>query len=197
MDEARPKVRKSIFKKWWFWVIVVVVAIIIAASSGKDDQKTAGDHSPGQNAGDEATSAPEEQRTITEAGGSVTTKNFIVTVESFNKLPGDQFNKPEDGNEFWEVVLVVENKSDKEYSVSSIMMFDAYQDGYSVNESLSAQIADKSTSTMDGALAAGKKLRGALAYELPEAWEELEIHVDLTTLSFSTDGEIKIILQNK
>jgi hypothetical protein len=50
---------------------------------------------------------------------------------------------------------------------------------------------------MDGGLAAGKKLKGALAYELPQNWEELEIHIDLTALSlFSSDGEIKIILQN-
>lgn len=40
---------------------------------------------------------------------------------------------------FWEVVLVVENKSNKDYNVSSIMMFDAYQDerlGRSHGESL-------------------------------------------------------------
>ncbi len=176
------------------------VVIIIAASSGGNDQEAIGEPGRGQGGGNTAatkTEVQEEQRTITEAGGTVTTKNFIVTVEAFNKLQGNQFNRPADGNEFWEVVLIVENKSDKEYNVSSILMFDAYQDGYSINESLSAQVANESTSTMDGGLASGKKLRGALAYELPETWEELEIQVDLTTLSFSADGEIEIILRNE
>lgn len=196
MDETKLKARKPIFKRWWFWAIVVVVAIILIANSGKDKEAT-GDHGAGQSAGDESSPTPGEQRTITKAGDSIITKNFVVTVESFNKLTGDQFNKPDEGNEFWEVVMVIENKSNKDYSVSSIMMFKAYQDGYSVNESLGAHVADKSTSTMDGGLAAGKKLRGALAYELPETWEEIEIHVDLTALSFSTDGEIKIIMRNE
>lgn len=200
MDETQLKKKKSLFKRWWFWVIVVLVVIIIAANSGDDGQQTAVEPNQNQSGGSVEVSKPEtqeEQRTITEVGGTATTKNFIVTVESFNKLPGNQFNSPADGNEFWEVVLVVENKSNKDYTVSSMMMFDAYQDGYSVNESLSAQVANESTSTMDGGLAAGKKLRGALAYELPETWEELEIQVDLTTLSFSADGEIKIILRNE
>ncbi len=198
MDGTEKKAKKSVFRKWWFWLIVVIVAIVIISNSGKDDKEAAGDRSTGQSMEDEAAPTPkQEEKIITKAGDSITTKNFIVTVESFNKLPGDQFNKPDEGNEFWEIVMVIENKSDKEYSVSSIMMFEAYQDGYSVNESLSAQIANKSTSTMDGGLAAGKKLRGALAYELPGTWEELEVHVDLTALSFSTDGELKIVLQNE
>ncbi|MNW16766.1 hypothetical protein D3C71_2157350 [compost metagenome] len=50
---------------------------------------------------------------------------------------------------------------------------------------------------MDGALAAGKKIRGKLAYQLPKDWKELEINTDFTVLSFSSDGEIKIVLQNK
>jgi len=50
---------------------------------------------------------------------------------------------------------------------------------------------------MDGGLAKGKKLKGSLAYELPKDWKELEIHMDLTLLTLSTDGEIKILLKNE
>jgi len=206
VGEAEPKVKKSIFKRWWFWAIVVVVALIVIANGGEDDQQAAIDQNPDQNLGTETMQKPEtqeepktqeEQKILSKPSDSITTKNFIVTLESFNKLQGDQFNQPADGNEFWEVVLVIENKSSKDYNVSSILMFEAYQDGYSINESISAQIANKNTPTLDGGLAAGKKIRGALAYELPETWKELEIHVDLTALSFSTDGELKIILQNE
>ncbi|MMZ65723.1 hypothetical protein D1872_281480 [compost metagenome] len=50
---------------------------------------------------------------------------------------------------------------------------------------------------MDGALAAGKKIKGNLIYQVPKDWKELEIDVDLTVLSLSNDGEVKIVLQNK
>lgn len=50
---------------------------------------------------------------------------------------------------------------------------------------------------MDGPLGAGKKIKGNLVYQLPNDWKELEIDVDLTALSFSTDGEVKIKLKNK
>lgn len=186
MGEERTK--KSIFKRWWFWALIVVAVIIIIAASSGGDEKTATD---------DQSASESEATTITEAGGSVTTKNFVVTVEAFNRLCGDEFNKPAAGNEFVEIVIEIENKSDKEYSVSSVLMFEAYQDGYSVNESMSAHVANESTSTMDGGLAAGKKIKGALAYELPIDWKELEVMVDLTALSFSTDGEIKIVLQNE
>jgi len=45
---------------------------------------------------------------------------------------------------------------------------------------------------MDGTLGAGKKMRGKLAYELSNDWKELEVDIDLTALSLSTDGKIKI-----
>ena len=50
---------------------------------------------------------------------------------------------------------------------------------------------------MDGTLVAGKKMRGKLAYELSNDWKELEVDIDLTALSLSTDGKIKILLENK
>jgi len=200
-------VRKPWYKKWWVWAIVIVVIIAIAANGGDNEdnkQETTGDIAPptetASNDPEPEDLEPDNQddaRIITSLGDSVTTDNFIVTLEEFNRIESDnEFNTPEDGNEFVEAVLLIENKSDKDFSVSSIIMFEAYCDGFSVSESLSAQVAS-GNSTMDGGLAAGKKLKGALAYELPQNWEELEIHIDLTALSlFSSDGEIKIILQN-
>lgn len=201
-------VKKPWYKKWWVWVAIAIVAVGIAANNnGKDtSQVTDNDLSspiateqPATQKPDAETPEPTEntERTITDVGGSVTTKNFVVTVEELNKIePDTKLGQPKEGHEFVEVVLLIENKSNKDYSVSSILMFEAYCDGLSVNESLKAQVASK-RSTMNGGLAAGKKLRGALAYELPKDWGELEILVDLTKMKLGNDGEVKIILQNK
>ena len=78
-----------------------------------------------------------------------------------------------------------------------MLNFRAYHDGLSVGESFSAMIENNHINSMDGSLSAGRTLRGKLSYELPINWEELEIRVDLTSLSFSTQGEFTITLQNQ
>lgn len=190
----------KILKKWWFWAVVVVIVVAIVAPKGDDVQQVLGDITTTTakvtTAAKTTTAAPEE-KIINCVGESLETKNFIVTVEALNKVKSDnQFLQPAEGKEFVEVVIIIENKSEKDYTVSSVLMFEAYQDSFSVDESFSAHAANDS-STLDGGLAKGKKLKGSLAYELPKDWEELEIQVDLTALSFSTDGEIKVILKNK
>jgi RNA polymerase subunit RPABC4/transcription elongation factor Spt4 len=206
------KIKRPIYKKWWFWLlaILVVIIIIVALGGDKDDtppvitnpgEELVEDISPSASPDTSPSVSPApdgengDSRTLTAAGQSVTTKNFTLTLEAVNKPKGEEFNEPAEGKEFVELVLVIENISEKDYTVSSMLMFDAYQDGYAVSESLSAHIASD-TPTMDGALAEGKKLRGKLAYELPVDWKELEIDVDLTALSLSTDGKLKIIVQN-
>lgn len=206
--------KKPFFKKWWFWVIVVIVIIGIS-SQGGDETPTVSEAEPAAasvsnneivaaTSPPDSTEAPASKPTeapkevaITEVGQMITTKNFKLTVESLEKPKGNDFVKPDDGNEFVQVGILLENISNKDYTVSSMLMFNAYQDGFSINEDIIAHTLDGASSTMDGALASGKKLRGTLAYQLPQDWKELEINTDLTVLSLSSDGKIKIVLQNK
>lgn len=143
-------------------------------------------------------STKEENRTITAAGEGIETKNFKISVSSVDKPDSDNmFITPSEGSEFVAVNLVIENISKKDYTVSSMLMFEAYQDGFSINEDITAHAIKGYEKTMDGSLAAGKKIKGSLVYELPKDWKELEIDLDLTKLSLSTDGEVKILLQNE
>ncbi|MEO3945126.1 DUF4352 domain-containing protein [Gorillibacterium sp. CAU 1737] len=198
--------KKPIHKKWWFWVLIVILLGIIGAQLGGKEEKTVSGPSSstagaktatdGSSPSPEASKEPEEIA-ITKPGETITTKNFKLTVEALNKLSGSDFVKPTDGNEFVQVVVLIENISKKDYMVSSALMFDAYQDDFSINQDFMALTLDNKLSTLDGELAAGKKLRGQLAYEVPKDWKQLEINVDLTKLSFSNDGEIKIKLPNE
>lgn len=45
---------------------------------------------------------------------------------------------------------------------------------------------------MDGALAAGKKIKGNLIYQVPKDWKELEIDIDLTVLSLNNEGKLTL-----
>lgn len=140
----------------------------------------------------------ESNRVIKSVGEGVQTENFKIVVESLKKVKSDnQFIAPSEGKAFVAVGLLIENISDKDYTVSSILMFNAYQDGFSINEDLTAHAIKGFDKTMDGALAAGKKIKGYLIYEVEKDWKELEVDIDLTKLSFSNDGEVKLKLANK
>jgi len=205
------KRKKKWYKKWWVWVIIIVLIGAIGANLDSSEEASNTNNSSSTNKSDAepvvADSPKEEkkeppknaERTITKVGDAVETKNFKVTVESLEKVKSDnEFLQPEEGKEFVSVRLLIENISEKDYSVSSVLMFSAYQDGFSINEDLSAHAIKGGTNTLDGNLAAGKKIRGDLMYQLPKDWKELEIDVDLTALSlFSDDGEVKIKLQNQ
>jgi len=198
---ARP-----VYKRWWFWLLVILIAVILIVAFGGDDGSPPVITNPGEELVETLSPAPSPDATpnaspagggtLTAAGQTARTKSFTLTLEAVSKPEGGEFNKPAAGKEFVELVLVIENTSDKEMTVSSMLMFDAYQDGFAVSESLSAQMASD-IPTMDGTVAPGKKLRGKLAYELPVDWQELEIDVDLTALSLSREGELRIIIQNQ
>ena len=89
---------------------------------------------------------------------------------------GSDFNKPADGNVFVLCEFEITNNSDKEVSVSTMLSFDAYCDGYSCSLSLQALIEKGNKEQLDGTVAAGKKMKGVVGYEVPADWEELEIH---------------------
>lgn len=116
-------------------------------------------------------------------GDSVETDNFVITVDDLKELEPAQYMDPAEGNIFYQVALTIENKGEKDKAISSLLDFDAYVDGYSVDDSIKGQVADDSLKTMNGTIAAGKKLKGQLVYEIPADWEELEIDIDLSTLA--------------
>lgn len=208
MEEVKKK--KSWYKKWWVWVIIVlVIGVIGNMNTGEEKTDTAQKVDVQEETKDVVVEPTKEEpkeepkketdnRTITAVGEGIETKNFKISVLSLDKPTSDnQFLVAEEGNEFVSVGLLIENLSDKDYTVSSMIMFNAYQDGFSINEALTAHVIKGQEKTMDGALAAGKKIKGSLMYEMPKDWKELEIDIDLTVLSFSNDGKVKIVLQNK
>jgi hypothetical protein len=67
-------------------------------------------------------------------------------------------------------------------------------DDTSINQSLSAQIAKEGTSTVDGTIAAGKKLKGVLGYEVPKDWNQIEVHFEPDMFDGTT---IKWLIENE
>ena len=106
---------------------------------------------------------------------------------------GSQFNKPAEGNVFALAEFEIENNSNKEITVSSIMSFEAYSDGYSTSQSISALLEKGDKNQLDGTIASGKKMKGIIGYEISKDWAELEIHF---TPDFWSDKAI-VFIANK
>lgn len=195
-NEVLKKPKKPFYKKWWFIVIVVIVVIAAFGGGGEDTPKIADNEaSEHQDEAKEVNAEPAEPvQEFFKLGDIVQTKKVNATITNIEKSNGSQFNSPAEGNEFVLLNIEIENISNSEINVSSMLSFDAYVDDVALNESLSAQIAKEGTNTVDGTLASGKKLKGTLAYEIPTGWVQIEIHF---TPDVWDDTAIKWIVENE
>lgn len=105
-----------------------------------------------------------------------------ITATEVKESKGDSFFGPDDGNVFVGVKFMVENISDEEQTVSSLLLFDAYADDVSCDLSITAATAFDG-GTIDGTIAAGKKLVGWYAMEVPKDWKTIELQVKSNWLS--------------
>ena len=156
------KEKKSIFKRWWFWVIVVIVLIGAGgAAGGNKSNPTSGGTT------DSATEKKAEEKTEFAVNEKATfdDKSITVTEVQRNFDTGNQFAQPESGKEFVIVTVNITNDSDKtlDYNTFEFKMQDS--NGVQQNEALTALSDGKLNS---GSLAAGGKVTGKLAYEVPK-----------------------------
>ena len=122
-------------------------------------------------------------------GETAELNGISVKFDSCTESNGSQFNTPDDGNVFLLCEFSIDNQSDKDIAVSSIASFNAYVDDYSTNLSISATITTDKTQ-LDGAIAAGKKMTGGVAYEVPKDWREIDIRF---TPDFWSGNEIAFV----
>ena len=144
--------------------VFIAIGIIGAALGGNSPEKV----------GDTGTNSTAPQQTEFAVGDVVSLKDIEVTFVSCTESSGKGYYTPDSGNVFLFCEFAIENKSNKDISVSSIMSFEAYVDDYSTNMSMTGTLAaDKGQ--MDGTVAAGKKMSGVIGYEVPADWKTLEI----------------------
>lgn len=189
----------KVLKKWWFWVIVVVViGGIGSAVAGTKNRSNSPNSDNSVNSSSivsdfsvvDSTKSDTEQATIYGLGETAKAKSFSLTANSVNVVKSDnQFVQPDEGNEYVEVEFVLENTSDSDIVVSSVLNCNAYVDGFAVSEDLSAGVAAGSDS-FNGTVASGKKLKGCLFYELSNDWNELEIDI---SIGLSKEDEVKFV----
>ena len=111
--------------------------------------------------------------------------NLKFTAAEIKEISESDFISPEAGNVFVGINFEVENISDEEQVLSSLLLFDGYADDVKCEYSISAAAAFGGK-TLDDSLAPGKKMTGWYALEVPEIWAEIELHIKQNWLSGSS-----------
>lgn len=106
------------------------------------------------------------------------------TATEIKESNGDGFFTPEANKVFVWVKFTIENISDEEQTVSSLLLFEGYADDVMCEYSFNAACAF-SDGTLDGTIGPGKKLIGWYALEVPKNWKEIELDVQSNWLSNS------------
>jgi len=156
---------------WILLGLLAVILIIAIAGSSKDDSPKKIDEV------DSGTKATEQiEQTTFKVGDKVDLNGTVATLIGVTESNGGTFIHPDDGNVYLVCEFEIENHTDREISISSLLDFKAYCDDYACNVSIGATMDIQSKESIDGTIAPGKKLNGVIGYEVPSDWKELEIH---------------------
>lgn len=171
-------------------LMAMMIAVTGALAAGCSSDTSSGE---GGNAGGEASESEAEEKSEYGVGETATINDVDITLVGAVESAGDDFFTPAEGNKFEILEFEIANNSDEEVAVSSIMCFEAYCDDYSIDVSYDGELAPEAEgkSTLDGTVAAEKKMNGIIAYEVPADFERLEVDVNLDVWS---DEAIKFVV---
>lgn len=161
-------------------VLIFGVFILVGAFIGGSDEPKKVETNTSVTSAPVETTAPADFT----VGDTVEMRDIYVTLNSFTENKGANFYVPNEGNVFVLCEFTIENKTNSDLAISSLLCFQAYADDFSTNMSITATLlSDKGQ--LDGTVAAGKKMNGVIGYEIPEDWNTFEVHFTPTAWSSS------------
>lgn len=173
-------------------ISLILVCLLLVGLAACSSEPSLIGTTPVENSTD--TQAPTESGgKVFKVGDVVELDGVTVTFVGISKSSGSEFNKPEDGNEYVLCEFEIANNSGEDISVSSLLNFEAYYDDYACDLSIGALMEKGNKDQLDGTIAAGKKMKGVIGYEIPTTWKELEVHYSLGLL---TNKEIVFVVAN-
>lgn len=181
---SQPK--KLWYKRAWIWIgIIVLIGIVANSLSPKDTPKLANDTSSN------SSTSKKTERTTFKPGDVIefNKKKVIVGAPERNWDTGNQFMKPESGNEFVKVQVTIENNSNNEAPYNT---FDwKLQDSKGVIKDVASVAYGVDGALNSGELAPGGKVSGFLVFEVPAGDAGLSLRYSPT---FWSDTKVDIRL---
>lgn len=160
------------------WVIAGIVAVIIIGgaigSSNGNDGKKIGE------VGSSAGNSKSDKETVYAGIGQFVEgedwKISLLNAKTYTSIPdssGFFSDEPDSGKKFLVLFFEAENVSDKDDYFNSFNI-EAYADGYSINTEIILNAPD-GYKLLSGDVAAGKKLKGYLVWQVDADWQEFEM----------------------
>lgn len=172
-------------------ITAVMIIAVIGILFGEEDAKpTLVEKEPSISGVQNSESKAEPQAetpSVFGVGETANLNDIHVTLTSVSQGNGKEYMRPQDGKVFILCEFEIENHSDRDIAVSSLVSFNGYVDDYSTNLSLTAVMASDKKQ-LDGTVAAGKKMTGIIGYEAGADWKKVEVHF---TPNFWTGKDIK------
>ena len=162
--------------------ILLIAAIlcfsVLAIASGSSDSPTRETGGNGETPSGTSQQQNDDAYALTETAVfeniKVTANEIIINNSSSN------FLEPEEGNKFVAVKFTIENISDEEQTMSSLLLFEAYADDVKCDYSFGADMGLEGT--LDGSISPGKKLVGYYGVEVSEDAQKLDVEVKASWL---------------
>lgn len=159
--------------------IIVAVIVIAAIAGGSNQPKKVASSESAETA---ATSASTESQSANTSFGVGDTADFDgvqIKVSSAVLSRGSKFATPDDGKLYLGVIVDITNNASKDINISSIANFEAYCDDYTVDQQIMAYQSPEwdGITQLDGKVAAGKRMNGVIAYEVPEDFSKFELSI--------------------
>lgn len=156
-------------------IAVIAIAGIAGGTSGKNDDKKIGDISSSS----ERNNGSEADITYAGIGQYVEGENWkisLIDAKTYSSIPDDSgmySDVPDSGKKYLVLFFEAENISGKDDFFNPLNV-EAYTDGYSTSTELIINKPD-GYETLSGDVAAGKKIKGCLAWQVDENWNEFEM----------------------
>ncbi len=160
------KNRKLLYYKILFWILAIIIPIGVCVAEGGFDNPVV--------ASQENTIT--QQLQVFNIGDTVECVDGLkITVNGVRTSNGGEFMRPIEGNEYIYVDATIENTSDEDKTISSLLMFDVVD--YN-GKSMDLVLAEDSNGHLDGTIKPGEKLSGEYVVEAPVERAELEFQFD-------------------
>ncbi len=154
--------KKKFYKRWWFWVLAVVVLFIVIGLSGNEPKKV------GQEATNNETPTSSESKTF-KVGDKIEMGSSILTVNKIEYSQGGQYSKPQEGNEWLNLNITIENTgSSQQYLTTLGQMFVRDADKNSYQVSVTNKALENPGFGLDGQIIAKSKRTGWVGFEIPK-----------------------------
>ena len=101
-------------------------------------------------------------------GDTVQIRNVEIAFVNVNKTTGP------DGAVYLNCEFEIANKTTEALSISAILSFSGFCDGYACSISLDEDTAN--SASLNGSIAVGSTVKGTVTYKVAPDWKELQIH---------------------